>query len=95
MSRSKKEKPRRSGAKCIAEGRVFRLPQMANSGGGGRFLRQRAIATRVLLQNNRCPLFPALSCTARSAREEEASLAVNFREVVHSVRTGNADVAKL
>jgi hypothetical protein len=28
---------------------------MANSGGGGRFLRQRAVATSVLPQNNRCP----------------------------------------
>ena len=66
----RKAAPKRGQVYCGRKG-TLGLPQMANSGGAGRFLRQRAIATRVLPQNNRCPLFPAFSCTARSAREKK------------------------
>src|SRR5262249_21737068 len=37
---------------------------------------------------------PMTTVVASRAGSARASLAVNFREVVHSVRTGNADVAK-
>src|SRR5215468_8210434 len=57
--------PKRGQVYCGRKG-TLGLPQQGNSVGGGWFLRQRAIATRVLPQNNRCPLFPALSPTARS-----------------------------
>src|SRR5215510_6461109 len=68
----RKAPPKRGQVYCGRKG-TLGLPQQSNSGGRGLVptaASARHKSHRVLPQNNRCPLLPALSRQARSAREE-------------------------